>query len=585
MKTILIVDDLELFRDTLSMALKSRGFKVYCASNGIEGLELAEINKPSLMLLDIGMPEMDGIEVLRRMKANPALKDIPVFLLTALSQKDKVIEAATLGVRDYLLKSQFSLDTLISRIEKKFHAIQTGAATGASEKTSGRNKPAATSAQNKSLPKVTCADLPVLLERSNVEKLLESSELLKAFPPTVSQILAAARNSRASVDDVARAIRQDQAVCLKLLRMANSCLYRRGEQAETIQKAVGRIGLGQIQQIVLAIGVIDIFNSNVENDSISPPLFWEHSLACAIMSADILRALECPQEQIDSVFTAGLLHDVGRMTYRSAFSNEYAQVVSAARQNHLPLEDVENRMLGASHSEIMIPVLRDWHMPQSLIDPVCGHHHGIDRIRRLADEAKNAAAAVAIADRVAHAMVIGSSGNTSVCEIEPLAELIGIKRQTLLKIAHDAPDKANEMKYLMLSRSDDIDWPDYLEHMRESLREPVNLLPVGIPTPNLAIEMICGRLSTAGDQLPRAAVLEAPKDFDIQTVDDLMATPEKQASVSNLPVILFCPQCPILNMQQIKNRTVITIPARSSTETLIQAINAVLTAAQSAKAA
>lgn len=118
MKTILIVDDLAEFRHILETTFKMRGFNVLCASTGLEALQSAEQNKPALMLLDIDLPDMDGIEVLKRMKANPAIQNLPVFLLAEVTLKHKAIEAAELGVWDYMFKSRLSFEKLISRIEK-----------------------------------------------------------------------------------------------------------------------------------------------------------------------------------------------------------------------------------------------------------------------------------------------------------------------------------------------------------------------------------------------------------------------------------------------------------------------------------
>src|SRR5437879_13403018 len=82
---VLVVDDVELNVKLLEAKLSSEYFEVIVADNGPTALELAESELPDIILLDIMMPRMDGFEVCRRLKANPRTADIPVVMVTALS--------------------------------------------------------------------------------------------------------------------------------------------------------------------------------------------------------------------------------------------------------------------------------------------------------------------------------------------------------------------------------------------------------------------------------------------------------------------------------------------------------------------
>jgi len=87
------------------------------AENGVEGLAAAAKEKPGLIVLDITMPVMNGIEMLEKLKGEPALKDIPVIMLTAESGKDNVMQIVKMGVKDYIVKP-FKGEDLIGRVEK-----------------------------------------------------------------------------------------------------------------------------------------------------------------------------------------------------------------------------------------------------------------------------------------------------------------------------------------------------------------------------------------------------------------------------------------------------------------------------------
>jgi CheY-like chemotaxis protein len=83
---ILIVDDNHLIRRTVRVILGSAGHEVLEAGDGLQALELARAGKPDLMVLDYMMPEIDGLEVLRRAAQDPGLRDLPVVLLTAKTE-------------------------------------------------------------------------------------------------------------------------------------------------------------------------------------------------------------------------------------------------------------------------------------------------------------------------------------------------------------------------------------------------------------------------------------------------------------------------------------------------------------------
>jgi DNA-binding response OmpR family regulator len=116
-KLVCIEDDLELV-DILKNILKNRGFKIFGATGGLEGLETLRRVKPDLVLLDLMMPDMDGWEVHRQMKADADLCHIPVIIVTADSRpitKFRGLEVAK--VDDFIVKP-FDVQELVQRIEK-----------------------------------------------------------------------------------------------------------------------------------------------------------------------------------------------------------------------------------------------------------------------------------------------------------------------------------------------------------------------------------------------------------------------------------------------------------------------------------
>jgi two-component system sensor histidine kinase/response regulator len=101
---ILIVDDVHANLKILTAILESEGYRVRPVTNGPLALAVAEKEKPSLILLDIMMPAMDGFEVCRLLKANPKLSDVPVIFISALNETKDIVKALTSGGVDYITK-------------------------------------------------------------------------------------------------------------------------------------------------------------------------------------------------------------------------------------------------------------------------------------------------------------------------------------------------------------------------------------------------------------------------------------------------------------------------------------------------
>ncbi len=112
---ILLVDDNVTNLQVLHQTLDGRGYKILVAKNGASALAIAEKARPSLILLDIMMPEMDGFEVCRRLKADPALSDIPVIYLSALTDTEDKVKGLELGAVDYIAKP-FQPEEVIARV-------------------------------------------------------------------------------------------------------------------------------------------------------------------------------------------------------------------------------------------------------------------------------------------------------------------------------------------------------------------------------------------------------------------------------------------------------------------------------------
>ena len=111
----MIVEDDSFVLDIYQTKLSQEGYTVIEARNGVEAMKKLEKEKPDLLLLDIVMPYMDGIEVLKKIRERADLKNLPVILLTNLSQKEEINVGLGLGASDYLINLILPLRKLWKR--------------------------------------------------------------------------------------------------------------------------------------------------------------------------------------------------------------------------------------------------------------------------------------------------------------------------------------------------------------------------------------------------------------------------------------------------------------------------------------
>lgn len=116
-KTVLVVDDSATVRKFVSVSLEMQGFDVSIASDGMDALEQLPKRKFDLVITDLNMPNMDGFEFIRALRENPEYQEIPVIILSSLSDQANKEQGSKLGVSSYVVKP-FSLEKIQYEVAK-----------------------------------------------------------------------------------------------------------------------------------------------------------------------------------------------------------------------------------------------------------------------------------------------------------------------------------------------------------------------------------------------------------------------------------------------------------------------------------
>jgi chemosensory pili system protein ChpA (sensor histidine kinase/response regulator) len=113
---ILVVDDHAVTREPLAKLLRYEGFEAVCAANGVEALDALARATPALVLLDVMMPKMNGVELLRHMRADERTRAVPVIALTGTMDPNHLGSVKALGVTEVITKSRFTVEQLLERV-------------------------------------------------------------------------------------------------------------------------------------------------------------------------------------------------------------------------------------------------------------------------------------------------------------------------------------------------------------------------------------------------------------------------------------------------------------------------------------
>lgn len=562
MSTILVVDDMAMCREPIAEALRHHGYNITCAGGGAEALDILREHKPDLVLLDVTMPDPDGLAVLEIMHRNPDLKEIPVVLLTDRAEKDTVAQAAKCGAQGYLLKSNFSLDVLLSRVDAclgQADAVQAGASNGTHGVSSQHHgtpvvaapptsatKPstvAAVGASKKNAvgtitPAKALQDLTPVITKAKLTKLIRNGLKLKPLAATVQNVMAVTGSRGCCAADVAKAVTNDQALCIRLLKLANSSAYSRGRPVDSVQIAVQRIGIQEVQKLVMTLGVFDQYAGS-ESKRIDIRLFWEHSIACGLIAAALAR--ECRYKAVDDCFLWGTVHDVGRVILLDQVAHEYHQVCDAADELMLPLETVEPKLLLLDHCEILKHALEHWQFPHAFIAPVVNHHQSVYRLQRLGPEQKQAALIVTLANRIAHALLLGCSGNEMIYPFDDFVEALDIDASSIEKITAAIPDETRDLKFTMLARTADETWPDFGSSLRERLDITIRPLCVSREPSTDAFKLFLDCLGEQDDtEPPNLGVIYLREAGESAGMFAKYEDRETKADCGILPLMVVC---------------------------------------------
>jgi putative nucleotidyltransferase with HDIG domain len=266
---------------------------------------------------------------------------------------------------------------------------------------------------------------------------LEAGDL-KTLPLVGLEVLRRAFNPRSNAADIESIVHTDVALTQRLLRVANSALYRRTHPVHTVREAVVHLGLTELRRIVITTSVLDIMSKGLTRD-FDRRGFFVHCLGVAAISQELSDALGFEDPPV--AFVAGLLHDVGKTFFDQHYPEPFGKALALARTAHLPLLEAERRIFPqevhptlSDHTAMGRWALRAWKLPETLAE-VAGRHHETP-----GPDMPFLVQVVQCSDALAQNLGLGRSGNG--CNpVWPVDfESLGLDARELLEVIQESLD-------------------------------------------------------------------------------------------------------------------------------------------------
>jgi putative nucleotidyltransferase with HDIG domain len=230
--------------------------------------------------------------------------------------------------------------------------------------------------------------------KDKLDTFIDRVDHLPPSPRLLVKLLELFKNPDPDLDEVVKLISHDPAFTVEVLKRCNSAYFAGDKPAEDMFEAVTRLGFQEIYEIVLAMFASAALLPPGTREGAHVEILWRHSVAVAVVSRVLAQGAG---ESTAAAFTAGLLHDIGKVVMVSAQKDEYAQAVLNAGMFHRPVVVTEKELFGFDHAEVGARLLARWNLPPNIVAAVLHHHHleGAGEFERLA-------AIVQLANLIAH---------------------------------------------------------------------------------------------------------------------------------------------------------------------------------------
>ncbi len=334
MKRILFVDDSELLREVFGVMLsrEKEQWEVMTASDGRAALELLKKFPIDIVASDMRMPGMDGIELLS--EVGRLYPQISRIIISGMGDQGTVADA--LGSTHQFLVKPVTVKALRSTL-------------------------------------VRIDGLDAYLKDEKLKALASKLKVVPSFPALYLEIMKLIDSPNSSLESIAEIIVRDPGITAKMLQVANSAAFGAAERIHDPAQAVQQLGMNTVRSLVLSAHVYESFApSPIKGFSVDK--LWSHLMKCGNSARAIMHFEHADVADIEDAFTAGILHDIGKLMLADSMPKEFQQALKLSAERQVSLHEVEMEIFGATHAGLAAYLLGLWGLPASIVEAVAFHH-------------------------------------------------------------------------------------------------------------------------------------------------------------------------------------------------------------------
>jgi len=249
-----------------------------------------------------------------------------------------------------------------------------------------------------------------------LEAVRNAVERMPALNGSVRDLIRLSGDGMNSPQGLVDAVCNDPVFSLKILRLVNSRFFSVTQEMTSIRQVGVFLGVGMLKSVALGLAVIGAIPAKAARD-MNMGSFWLHSLAVATASAMLAQRLGAGYDERGDYFTAGLLHDLGKIVFALFMPDEYRAVVKYAMEPEMDLCSAEQEILGCDHAQAGVLLAEHWGLPEDICE-VVGRHHAPDSgtPTQLLD-------CVFVADQIGKFLSFGTAGNYAVAPMSERMQL------------------------------------------------------------------------------------------------------------------------------------------------------------------
>lgn len=207
---------------------------------------------------------------------------------------------------------------------------------------------------------------------NSVEDIVSKVGSLPPLPDTALKLMRVMNNPRSSMDEIVEAIKYDQALTGEVLKLCNSAFFGLSRKVTSLNDAMLTLGTVKVLQLVMSVHTNSMLAREQKGYGLEPGILWKHSVAVALASSLVAQRLKLPDANI--VFTAGLLHDIGKVILNEYVAEEFAEIVRRVTEDKASFVEAERQVVGFSHEEVGGMIAEKWRLPDAIVRCIRFHH-------------------------------------------------------------------------------------------------------------------------------------------------------------------------------------------------------------------